>query len=196
VNGYYLNNELTDFNIAPDRDGVPTANRVEGGKRPRSSMSPTIVLTRRPFLALARRVAQRPSRPSCVIPVNRLARADPARGGGRGLGEATPRRCRPNRASPPTRSRAALGHVFAANPEIGAATAVEFLPDGCISRPPSDPAGGGAAGWSSCSAACRRLALAARAAGPWRAGTGRPRVRGEPQDRRRWFGESCLSRLT
>jgi len=43
VNGYYLNNELTDFNFVPDRDGVPTANRVEAGKRPRSSMSPTIV---------------------------------------------------------------------------------------------------------------------------------------------------------
>lgn len=43
VNGYYLNNELTDFNIVPDKNGVPTANRVEGGKRPRSSMSPTIV---------------------------------------------------------------------------------------------------------------------------------------------------------
>jgi len=43
VNGYYLNNELTDFNIVPDRDGVPTANRVEAGKRPRSSMSPTIL---------------------------------------------------------------------------------------------------------------------------------------------------------
>jgi gamma-glutamyltranspeptidase/glutathione hydrolase len=43
VSGYYLNNELTDFNLAPDQDGCPTANRVEGGKRPRSSMSPTIV---------------------------------------------------------------------------------------------------------------------------------------------------------
>jgi gamma-glutamyltranspeptidase/glutathione hydrolase len=43
VNGLYLNNELTDFNAAPDLNGVPTANRVEGGKRPRSSMSPTIV---------------------------------------------------------------------------------------------------------------------------------------------------------
>lgn len=43
VNGYYLNNELTDLNLIPDRDGRPTANRVEGGKRPRSSMSPTIV---------------------------------------------------------------------------------------------------------------------------------------------------------
>jgi gamma-glutamyltranspeptidase/glutathione hydrolase len=43
VNGYYLNNELTDFNIVPTKDGCLTANRVEGGKRPRSSMSPTIV---------------------------------------------------------------------------------------------------------------------------------------------------------
>jgi len=42
--GFLLNNELTDFSFAPvDRDGRPAANRVEGGKRPRSSMSPTIV---------------------------------------------------------------------------------------------------------------------------------------------------------
>jgi len=43
VNGFYLNNELTDFTFAPEKDGAPVANRVEGGKRPRSSMSPTIV---------------------------------------------------------------------------------------------------------------------------------------------------------
>ncbi len=43
VGGYYLNNELTDFNIVPDKDGKPTANRVEGGKRPRSSMAPTLI---------------------------------------------------------------------------------------------------------------------------------------------------------
>ena len=43
VGGYYLNNELTDFNIVPDKDGKPTANRIEGGKRPRSSMAPTLV---------------------------------------------------------------------------------------------------------------------------------------------------------
>ncbi len=45
VNGYYLNNELTDFNIIPAVNGVATANRVEAGKRPRSSMSPTIVFS-------------------------------------------------------------------------------------------------------------------------------------------------------
>ncbi|HET7709325.1 MAG TPA: gamma-glutamyltransferase [Sphingomicrobium sp.] len=43
VNGYYLNNELTDFSFWPTKDGCPVANRVDGGKRPRSSMSPTIV---------------------------------------------------------------------------------------------------------------------------------------------------------
>ncbi|WP_407875480.1 gamma-glutamyltransferase [Qipengyuania nanhaisediminis] len=41
--GFYLNNELTDFSATPEVDGVPVANRVEGGKRPRSSMAPTIV---------------------------------------------------------------------------------------------------------------------------------------------------------
>jgi gamma-glutamyltranspeptidase/glutathione hydrolase len=43
IDGAFLNNELTDFDIVPEQDGVFTANRVEGGKRPRSSMSPTIV---------------------------------------------------------------------------------------------------------------------------------------------------------
>jgi len=42
--GFLLNNELTDFSFAPtDAKGMPIANRVEGGKRPRSSMSPTLV---------------------------------------------------------------------------------------------------------------------------------------------------------
>lgn len=41
--GFYLNNELTDFTLTPDENGKPVANRVEGGKRPRSSMAPTIV---------------------------------------------------------------------------------------------------------------------------------------------------------
>ncbi len=44
VGGFILNNELTDFAFVPERDGVAVANRVEAGKRPRSSMAPTIVL--------------------------------------------------------------------------------------------------------------------------------------------------------
>lgn len=44
VKGFLLNNELTDFSFAPaDADGNPIANRVQPGKRPRSSMSPTLV---------------------------------------------------------------------------------------------------------------------------------------------------------
>ncbi len=42
--GFLLNNELTDFSFRPEADGEPVANRVEGGKRPRSSMAPTMVL--------------------------------------------------------------------------------------------------------------------------------------------------------
>jgi len=43
VDGYMLNNELPDFDAAPAKNGYLVANRVEGGKRPRSSMAPTIV---------------------------------------------------------------------------------------------------------------------------------------------------------
>ena len=51
--GFYLNNELTDFSFAPEVDGMPVANRVEGGKRPRSSMSPTLVYDDEGNLVLA-----------------------------------------------------------------------------------------------------------------------------------------------
>ncbi len=44
TNGFLLNNELTDFSFSTHEDGYPIANRVEPGKRPRSSMSPTIVM--------------------------------------------------------------------------------------------------------------------------------------------------------
>ncbi len=47
VDGFILNNQLTDFSFAPvDPDGAPAANRVEPGKRPRSAMTPVIVLSR------------------------------------------------------------------------------------------------------------------------------------------------------
>jgi gamma-glutamyltranspeptidase/glutathione hydrolase len=44
VGGFLLNNELTDFSFLPEENGRAIANRVEPGKRPRSSMAPTIVL--------------------------------------------------------------------------------------------------------------------------------------------------------
>ncbi|HUP67212.1 MAG TPA: gamma-glutamyltransferase family protein, partial [Sphingomicrobium sp.] len=47
VDGFFLNNQLTDFSFAPvDAQGRPVANAVAPGKRPRSSMVPTILLTR------------------------------------------------------------------------------------------------------------------------------------------------------
>lgn len=55
ANGFFLNNELTDFSFNPvDANGDIVVNAVEGGKRPRSSMSPTIVFdsAKRPFLVI------------------------------------------------------------------------------------------------------------------------------------------------
>ncbi|MDA0231224.1 MAG: gamma-glutamyltransferase, partial [Proteobacteria bacterium] len=43
VRGFLLNNQLTDFSFEAERNGKPVANRVEGGKRPRSSMAPALV---------------------------------------------------------------------------------------------------------------------------------------------------------
>lgn len=43
--GFILNNQLTDFSFVPEVDGKPVANRVEGGKRPRSTMTPVIMFT-------------------------------------------------------------------------------------------------------------------------------------------------------
>src|SRR5262249_12638 len=52
VDGFLLNNQLTDFSFKPERDGQPVANRVEPGKRPRSSMAPTMVLDQQGRLIL------------------------------------------------------------------------------------------------------------------------------------------------
>ncbi|WP_082706995.1 gamma-glutamyltransferase family protein [Pseudomonas sp. EpS/L25] len=46
VKGFMLNNQLTDFSFVPRENGLPVANRVEPGKRPRSTMSPTLVFDR------------------------------------------------------------------------------------------------------------------------------------------------------
>lgn len=54
VHGFLLNNQLTDFSLAPtDANGQPVANRVEAGKRPRSSMAPMIVLKQGELFMLA-----------------------------------------------------------------------------------------------------------------------------------------------
>src|SRR3546814_11129298 len=46
VDGFFLNNQLTDFSWNPANGPVPAANAIAGGKRPRSSMTPAIVLDR------------------------------------------------------------------------------------------------------------------------------------------------------
>ena len=51
--GFLLNNELTDFSFRPERDGQLIANRLEPGKRPRSSMSPTLVFNSKGQLHMA-----------------------------------------------------------------------------------------------------------------------------------------------
>ena len=61
--GFYLNNELTDFSLDPEVDGKPVANRVEGGKRPRSSMAPTIVFDERGEIVLVIGAAGGPTIP-------------------------------------------------------------------------------------------------------------------------------------
>jgi len=53
VDGFFLNNQLTDFSFQPVENGKPVANAVAGGKRPRSSMSPVIVLDRQGRLVAA-----------------------------------------------------------------------------------------------------------------------------------------------
>lgn len=53
TNGFLLNNELTDFSFASHSNGYPIANRLEPGKRPRSSMAPTIVMKDdKPYMAI------------------------------------------------------------------------------------------------------------------------------------------------
>jgi len=53
VGGFFVNNQLTDFSFRPVENGKPVANAVAGGKRPRSSMSPVIVLDREGRLVAA-----------------------------------------------------------------------------------------------------------------------------------------------
>lgn len=63
VGGYYLNNELTDFSFSPEKDGRMVANRVQPGKRPRSSMAPTLVYDAEGRLVLALGAAGGPTIP-------------------------------------------------------------------------------------------------------------------------------------
>ncbi|HEX6921946.1 MAG TPA: gamma-glutamyltransferase [Actinomycetes bacterium] len=147
--GFLLNNELTDFNFAPAAGVESDPNLPAPGKRPRSSMSPTIVLDDgRPFLAVGSPGGSTIITTVLQVLVDRLdlgmtlpqAIADP---------RASQRNTRTVQAEPgfETTGLAALGHQFTANPEIGAATGVEFLGDGRLLAA-AEPVrrGGGSAG--------------------------------------------------
>jgi gamma-glutamyltranspeptidase/glutathione hydrolase len=127
--GFLLNNELTDFNI----DSLTHPNRVEGGKRPRSSMAPTIVLRRgKPFLALGS-----PGGSMIITTVLQLLVDRIDLGSTLPAAIANPRASQRNTTatsaepafiqSPVAGALGARGHVFTTTPEIGAATAIEFL---------------------------------------------------------------------
>jgi gamma-glutamyltranspeptidase/glutathione hydrolase len=147
--GFLLNNELTDFNFT-DTQGGNDPNLPAPGKRPRSSMSPTIVLDERgePLLAVGSPGGSTIITTVLQILMNRLDL-------GMDLPEAVaaPRATQRNtpsvQAEPgfPRAELAALGHMFANNPEIGAATGIEFLDSGLL-QAVAEPLrrGGGSAG--------------------------------------------------
>ncbi|MGB8994575.1 MAG: gamma-glutamyltransferase, partial [Pseudonocardiaceae bacterium] len=148
--GFLLNNELTDFNFAPTQGSAPDPNLPAAGKRPRSSMSPTIVLRDgRPFLAvgspggttiittvlqiLVNRLDLRMSLPDAIAAPRASQRNTPTT-------QAEPAFI----AAPATRGLLALGHKFAISdtspldptikisPDIGVASGLEFRPDGTV----------------------------------------------------------------
>ncbi|MER5871680.1 gamma-glutamyltransferase [Streptomyces sp. NPDC002044] len=134
--GFLLNNELTDFSFAPAAPGVPDPNLPGPGKRPRSSMSPTIVLQDgRPVLALGS-----PGGATIITTVLQTLTAHLDRGLPLVDAIAAPRASQRNQTTTevepglwnsPVRARLeAIGQGFRQNPEIGAATGVQRLPDG------------------------------------------------------------------
>ncbi|MET9620650.1 gamma-glutamyltransferase [Streptomyces sp. NPDC006464] len=135
--GFLLNNELTDFSFAPADPAVHDPNLPGPGKRPRSSISPTIVLDRhdRPVLALGS-----PGGATIITTVLQTLTGVVDRGLPLGDAIAAPRASQRNQAttelepalwnSPLRAELEAIGHRFRQNPEIGAATGVQRLPDG------------------------------------------------------------------
>ncbi|MGW7439032.1 gamma-glutamyltransferase [Streptomyces sp. NPDC054849] len=134
--GFLLNNELTDFSFAPAAPGVPDPNLPGPGKRPRSSMAPTIVLEHgRPVLAVGS-----PGGATIITTVLQILTGHVDRGLPLVDAIAAPRASQRNQATTelepglwdsPLRARLeALGQGFRLNPEIGAATGVQRLPDG------------------------------------------------------------------
>jgi gamma-glutamyltranspeptidase/glutathione hydrolase len=139
--GFLLNNEMTDFDFAPLTPGVPDPNLPAPGKRPRSSMSPTIVLRHgAPFLAVGSPGGATIITTVLQTLINRIdlgyslegAIAAPRasqRNQATGAGEAEPGFL----ASPVAKElQDRYGQTFTTNPEIGAATGLEFLGHGLV----------------------------------------------------------------
>jgi gamma-glutamyltranspeptidase / glutathione hydrolase len=139
--GFLLNNELTDFSTVYKADDP---NRIDPGKRPRSSMSPTIILKEgKPFLALGS-----PGGSTIITTVLQtiLNRVDLGMSTPEAL--AAPRAAQRNTANvtaepafitayggalaPFKHKLVPSGDAFTSAAEIGAATAIEFLPDGAM----------------------------------------------------------------
>ncbi|MFJ3443823.1 gamma-glutamyltransferase [Streptomyces sp. NPDC086081] len=134
--GFLLNNELTDFSFTPANPAVHDPNLPGPGKRPRSSMAPTIVLDRhdRPVVALGS-----PGGATIITTVLQTLTGFLDRGLPLVDAIAAPRASQRNAAQtelepgldPDVRRQLeAIGHSFKANPEIGAATGVQRLPGG------------------------------------------------------------------
>ncbi|MFD7640507.1 gamma-glutamyltransferase [Kitasatospora sp. NPDC059795] len=151
--GFLLNNELTDFNFTPLTPGVPDPNLPGPGKRPRSSISPTIVLKDgKPYLAVGS-----PGGATIITTVLQVLTGRIDRGLTLEQAIAAPRASQRNTAatqaepaflaSPEAAQLQAMGHVFSSTPEIGAATGIERLPDGrwLAAAEPARRGGGSAA---------------------------------------------------
>ncbi|MBD9721774.1 gamma-glutamyltransferase [Streptomyces sp. ID-01-6.2a] len=135
--GFLLNNELTDFSFTPANPAVHDPNLPGPGKRPRSSMSPTIVLDRhgKPVVALGS-----PGGATIITTVLQTLTGFLDRGLPLVDAIAAPRASQRNQTttelepglwnSPLKVRLEAVGHGFRQNPEIGAATAVQRLPNG------------------------------------------------------------------
>ncbi|WP_129305774.1 gamma-glutamyltransferase [Streptomyces sp. L2] len=135
--GFLLNNELTDFSFTPANPAVHDPNLPGPGKRPRSSISPTIVLDRhnRPVVALGS-----PGGATIITTVLQVLTEFVDRHLPLVDAIAAPRASQRNAArtelepalyDSALRGRLeAIGHSFTVNPEIGAATGVQRLPDG------------------------------------------------------------------
>ncbi|MGH3022467.1 MAG: gamma-glutamyltransferase [Gaiellaceae bacterium] len=148
--GFLLNNELTDFNF----DSFTHPNRVEGGKRPRSSMSPTIVLDDgEPLLALGS-----PGGSTIITTVLQLLVDRLDLGATLPEAIAAPRATQRNTTATLAEAAflssplgqelvASYGHVLSPTGEIGAATGIEFLVGGrMLAAAEPERRGGGSAG--------------------------------------------------